>query len=179
MRCLVTSFGSAGDFLPTLALAAALKRRGHDVRFVANPFYEGRTRSAGLELIPAGEHCDLHALFERNPAYGDPANARMLFTDLVVPNSVATYRVITDLLRSDAFDVVIGNDAGFAAIWAAKEHRVPSVVVHASPLIWMSWRAPAVLGDPALFNWLARPVSPQWTTTAAARGKQSLWWSAT
>jgi len=34
VRRLASSFGSAGDFLPTLAAAAALRRRGHDVRFV-------------------------------------------------------------------------------------------------------------------------------------------------
>lgn len=51
MRCVVTSFGSAGDFLPTLALGAVLHRRGHEVRFVANPFYESRARSTGLPRL--------------------------------------------------------------------------------------------------------------------------------
>lgn len=38
MRCVATSFGSAGDFLPTVAVAAAMRNAGHDVVFVANPF---------------------------------------------------------------------------------------------------------------------------------------------
>ena len=59
MKCVVTSFGSAGDFFPTLALGSALRRRGHDVRFVANPFYASRAGGAGLELVPAGEYYDL------------------------------------------------------------------------------------------------------------------------
>ena len=59
MTCIVTSFGTAGDFLPSLAIGAALRRRGHTVRFVANPFYATRTRSAGLHLVPAGDHSDL------------------------------------------------------------------------------------------------------------------------
>jgi len=59
MKCIVSSFGSAGDFLPTLSVGAALRRRGHDVRFVANPFHESRARNAGLNFIPAGERSDL------------------------------------------------------------------------------------------------------------------------
>ena len=39
MKIVASSFGSAGDFLPTLAVGAALRRRGHEVQFVGNPFY--------------------------------------------------------------------------------------------------------------------------------------------
>lgn len=159
MRCVVTSFGSAGDFLPTLALGAALRRRGHDVRFVANPFYASRARNAGLEVIPAGEHYDLYERFEQNPAYGDPANAGLLFRDLVAPNAVATYGVIRDLLWTEAIDVVVASDASFGAFWAAAEQGVRSIVVHATPMIWMSWQSPLVFGDRSLPTVLSRPIT--------------------
>lgn len=159
MRCIVTSFGSAGDFLPTLALSAALRRRGHDVRFVANPFYESRVRSAGLELIPAGEYYDLYQRFEQNPSYADASNAGALLRDLVAPNVAATYPVIRDLLQAEPIDVVVGNDVSFGALWAARERLVPSVLVHASPMIWMSRRAPIVVGDGLLPPLLAPAVT--------------------
>ena len=159
MRCVVTSFGSAGDFLPTLALAAALRRRGHDVRFVANPFYESRVRHAGLELIPAGEYYDLYRRLEQNPSYADASNAGALLRDLVAPNVAATYPVIRDLLRAEPIDAVVANDASFGALWAAREHDVPSVLTHASPMIWMSWRAPIVVGDGLLPPFLAPPAT--------------------
>jgi rhamnosyltransferase subunit B len=55
LTCIATSFGSAGDFLPTLAIAAALRRRGHDVRFVANPSYESQVRlAAGAPPVVVG-----------------------------------------------------------------------------------------------------------------------------
>ena len=50
LTCVATSFGSAGDLLPTLAIAAALRRRGHDIRFVANPSYESQVRRAGRPI---------------------------------------------------------------------------------------------------------------------------------
>jgi UDP:flavonoid glycosyltransferase YjiC (YdhE family) len=73
VRCLASSFGSAGDFLPTLAVAGALRRRGHDVRFVANPAYAARVAGAGLDLIPAGAAVDVGAKIEQNPATGTSA----------------------------------------------------------------------------------------------------------
>jgi rhamnosyltransferase subunit B len=159
MRCVVSSFGSAGDFLPTLAIAAALRRRGHEVRFVANPFYAGRARHAGLELVPAGEAYDLYEKLEQTPAYAEPTNAGMLLRDLVGPNTEATYRVIGDLLRSETTDIVVTGDGSFGALWAAAEQRVRSVLVHASPVLWMSWRTPVVLGDRTMLALFSRPLS--------------------
>ena len=50
MRYIASAFGSAGDFLPTLAVARALARDGHQVSFVTNPFHERAVRDAGLEM---------------------------------------------------------------------------------------------------------------------------------
>src|SRR5262245_7788970 len=110
VRCLASSFGSAGDFLPTLAVAAALRRRGHDVRFVANPADAARVAGAGLDLIPAGAPVDVGAKIEGNPSYGDFSGAGGMLEDLVAPHIEATYRVVRDLIRSATFDVVLTND---------------------------------------------------------------------
>jgi rhamnosyltransferase subunit B len=159
MKCVVSSFGSAGDFLPTLSVGAALRRRGHDVRLVANPFYENRARNAGLEFVPAGELSDLYERIEATPAYARASHAAMLLADLVAPDTEATYRVVGNLLRSEPVDVVVTNDMSFGALWSAAEQRVPSALVRASPVLWMSWRAPTVFGDRALTAFLSRPIT--------------------
>lgn len=159
MQCVVSSAGSAGDFLPTLAMGAALRRRGHEVRFVANPFFESRVRNAGLEFIPAGEHSDLYEIIERNPDWGRPSNAKALLEAFVRPNAESTFHVIRALLRESRADVVVANNVSFGAIWAAAEQRIPSVLVHATPLIWMSSQAPTVFGDRLPPTWLARPMT--------------------
>src|SRR5215472_18603765 len=95
MNCVVSSFGSAGDFLPSLAIGGALRRRGHRVWLVANPFYASRARHAGVDMVPAGEPVDLYARLEENPAYGDPAHATALLRDLVAPDTTATCSATT------------------------------------------------------------------------------------
>ena len=170
MKCVVSSFGSAGDFLPTLAVGAALRRRGHEVRLVANPFYESRARNAGLGFIPAGEYSDLYEKLEKTPAFAEPSNAAMLLRDLVGPDVEATYGVIGHLLRSDPMDVVATNDMGFGALWTAAEQGVPSVLVHASPMLWASCQAPMVFGDRALPTLLSRPLTARsWAWECAYR----------
>ena len=159
LRCLATSFGSAGDFLPTLAIAAALRRRGHGVTFVANPLYASRVAQAGVDFVPAGERLDVFAAIEGNPAYTDPANAGMLLRDFVTPDTDAVYRVASERLQSTPVDVVLACDVGFGALWAAAERRVPSVVVTASPVLWMGWASPVVLGDGAVRGALAAPLT--------------------
>jgi UDP:flavonoid glycosyltransferase YjiC (YdhE family) len=148
VRVIACSFGSAGDFLPTLAIAAALQRRAHDVSFVGNPGDADRVRSAGLDFIPAGAAVDVRAKVEQNPGYGDVGGAGKLLQDLVAPHIEATYRVVGDVIRAGAVDVVVTNDAGYGALWAAAEARVPSVLVHPSPVIWMGWHDPIVIGRP-------------------------------
>src|SRR5262245_52527304 len=110
LTCIATSFGSAGDFLPTLAIAAALRRRGHEVRFVGNPSYESQVHRAGLHFVPAGEDGDVLDRIERNPAYVDGSNPSMLLRDLAGPDIAATHPAIRDLLRAHPTDVVLASN---------------------------------------------------------------------
>ncbi len=159
LRALATSFGSAGDFLPTLAVAAELRRRGHEVTFVANPLYESRIARAGVDFVPAGERLEIFEAIERTPAYTDPANARMMFRDFVEPDTEAVYRVARERMRATPPDVVLTSDVSFGAVWAAAEQRIPHVLLTASPVLWMGWESPVVFGDGAIRTALARPLT--------------------
>jgi UDP:flavonoid glycosyltransferase YjiC (YdhE family) len=148
MRCLATSVGSAGDFLPTLALASALHRRGHEVTFVSNPFYEPQIRRAGLTFLPAGPFLNLSEQVETRPHLVDPVKGGLiLFDEFAGPNAELIYTAFRDELTRSPYDVIIANDISFSAFWAAAERRVPSALVSATPLMWMNPRAPVVASD--------------------------------
>lgn len=51
MLCILTALGSYGDVFPMIALGAAMRRRGHEVKIVANPHFAGVIRQAGLECV--------------------------------------------------------------------------------------------------------------------------------
>lgn len=62
MRVILTSHGSTGDIFPVIALAVALQKAGHDVRFATIPHYQTVIEDAGIEfypLCPNWEQADL------------------------------------------------------------------------------------------------------------------------
>ncbi len=52
MRVILTSHGSTGDIYPVIALAVALQRAGHAVRFATIPHYQADIEAAGIEFLP-------------------------------------------------------------------------------------------------------------------------------
>lgn len=159
MKCIVTSTGSAGDFLPTLAVGAALRRRGHQVKYVGNTFYESRARGAGLDFLAAGEHSDLYAQIEKKPSYLSISHATELITDFGTPHTVAVYGALEQVFKRERPDLLIANSISLGTLWKAAEHNVPSVVVHATPLSWMSWQAPTIFTDTVPPAFLRPPVT--------------------
>jgi len=62
MRVILTSHGSTGDIYPVIALAVALQKAGHHVRFATIPHYKEEIEAAGIEfypLCPNWEQADL------------------------------------------------------------------------------------------------------------------------
>lgn len=62
MRVILTSHGSTGDIYPIIALAVAMQKAGHDVRFATIPHYKQEIEGAGVEfypLCPNWEQADL------------------------------------------------------------------------------------------------------------------------
>ncbi len=148
MRYIASAFGSAGDFLPTLAVARALARDGHDVTFVTNPFHERSVRAAGLDYRAAGELVDLYRLIAADPGLlTSPRVLQVMAEDLARPHFAVTYHLIRDMLCAERVDAVIGSNLALGLHWAAIARRVPAVMVAATPLGWLSGHAPAQFLD--------------------------------
>ncbi len=155
MRFVATAFGSAGDFLPTLAVADALRAEGHEVVFVTNPFHERVIRARGIEFVPAGAEVDLYGLIVQNPDWLTTGGGlRAIVEDLAAPYFAATYFVVRDLLVRQRFDGVVGGDLSPGLFWAAIERRLPSYMISATPIMWVTGHAPAQLLDFRVPEWL-------------------------
>lgn len=146
MRVATASYGSSGDFLPTLAVAGAMVRRGHEVTLVANPVYAGQAAAAGVRFVPAGAPRDLSMAIRESPDLLDPLRGGgRLIRDWLVPDIAAVYPAMRDLLAGEPHDCVIAANTAYGGSWAAMERCVPSVLVAATPLVWLNPRAPMPL----------------------------------
>ena len=155
MHVVVTSFGSDGDFNPLLAIAAALVRRGIEVTFVANPFYQGRVERTGSRFVAAGTYLDIFAQLEGNPRYLRTGTGGVaIVKELVAPSIRETYPVVCDTVRATGAVAVVSHVLSYGGIWAATETGVGNVVVTTTASAWLSRHQPAILA-----NWRApRPL---------------------
>ncbi|MBK6520655.1 MAG: glycosyltransferase family 1 protein [Polyangiaceae bacterium] len=148
MRYIASAFGSAGDFLPTLAVARALARDGHEVSFVTNPFHEHTVRAAGLDYRAAGEHVHLYRMIAADPGLlTSPRVVQVMAEDLARPHFAVTYQLVSQMLRAERVDAVIGSNLAFGLHWAAIARGVPSVMIAATPLHWLTRHAPVQFLD--------------------------------
>lgn len=160
LRYLASSFGSAGDFLPTLAVAHELAKDGHEVLFVTNPFHETAVKAAGLAYVPTGELVDLNKIVTDNPdILSMTGGGLQIVEDLAIPWVISTYRTTREILRDGRFDAVIGSNLTQGVFWAAIERRVRSVMVSATPVFWLSRAAPAQFLDFEIPGWLLPHVA--------------------
>jgi UDP:flavonoid glycosyltransferase YjiC (YdhE family) len=147
MRISLLAAGSLGDVLPYLAIASALVRRGHRVRFASGLQYEEVMTAAGAELFSLGDQ-----------------DARKVWADLgagrPTRNPVSTLRYLfrhkggmDEGLSRQAeacrgADVVVTGTSTAAAAQAALAVGTPVVGCHLSP-----WETTSRF---------PRPIGPRW-----------------
>jgi len=124
MRFLFTTIPGSGHFHPMVPTAIALRRRGHDVAFVASPSFSTAIEAAGFEAHPAG------------PAWlenlGDPVMQRIMagefFVDLIRMGMVEG---IIRAAKATGADAIIRGSAELGGLVAGAILELP--VASAAP----------------------------------------------
>ena len=136
MKVLVVSIGSAGDVHPSVAVALALRDRGHSVSFATNPYFAPLLERVGLPLLPIG------TVEEFDATTGDPALWNQLrsmgvlgrMVGLVTPE---VYRLVErEAAAGDT--VVVAHPLAFGARLVQEKLGVPLVSLHLAPSTFWS-----------------------------------------
>ncbi len=144
MKILLSSFGSSGDFNPFLALGRALKHAGHDVFFLANPYYEKNISNAGLNFIPAGEYVDLFDFLQQAPRFLDKHKGpKALFEELVIPGMKVMYPAASEAVKAEKIDLVVSHLLEMGGLFAALQAELPYCILMTTPTGWMSVEQPS------------------------------------
>src|SRR5438445_5801089 len=69
LNVVALGFGSSGDVLPFVGIGAELRRRGHDVTLICNPYFGPQVQEAGLALRPVGTMAAYHELMADADAF--------------------------------------------------------------------------------------------------------------
>ncbi len=125
LNILIPAFGSVGDVLPFIGIGGELRRRGHDVALIANPYFEERALEAGLSFSPVGTLDHFQALMSDTGLFDwktavSPERAMAHFVHVVEGTYDATIR------RHQAGRTVLFGGPGLLGAHIAREQgRIP------------------------------------------------------
>ncbi|MBX3390951.1 MAG: glycosyltransferase family 1 protein [Phycisphaeraceae bacterium] len=157
MRVLIGTLGSAGDTHPYVAIGEELIRRGHVVAMLANPHFEGRIRSVGIEFIPLGEEEDFLSVLH-DPRLAQEGKSPFLVIEALFNKSVEpSYHATQEAISSFRPDVLLRHHILFAARWAAEEHHIPVATGVLTPSMWFHPAEPMVLRS-FLPHWIQKSL---------------------
>lgn len=158
MLFLLSALGSAGDVHPFIAIAQALRARGHEVRMIAAAPFEGRIVRAGIAFTPLGTAEDYQRLLQRPDLWHPRRGARLLLDELQrrLPESYA----VTAAAVRPRDTVLVGSTLSWGMRLVQESTALPGATVHLSPFLLPSAAQPPVLpglGDVSWMpGWLAR-----------------------
>ncbi len=130
MRAVLTNVGSTGDIQPFLALAAELRRHGHQPVLAASPTFAPRAERLGIEFAAVGPEMKMeyaHQVMQAMLAETDPAKQLRIVLDVTLPPGTTTYQELRDACRGA--DVVIGGITQPAAQMVQETTGIPFVSV--------------------------------------------------
>jgi len=161
VRVLLTTIGSAGDVHPYIAVGIELRRRGHDVLLMTNPYFESRVRGAGLEFAALGTREEYLGAIADPRLVSPRVSGRFVVNELVLNRArehfVATRRAIREFRPHAALRHIIS----FGPDWALQREHIPTACASLTPLFWFS------PDDPGAFGAFSPQVRLAWLWRAA------------
>lgn len=154
MKVVISSFGSSGDFNPCLGLGRAMARRGVEVLFLSNPYYEQKITEAGLRFVPAGDYFDVFKEIADNPDYLHARKGPVAVWKMVVKTVPVMYEAMTDLIRKESPDRVACHLLEYGSMIAALERSIPYTTLSPTPMGWFYKPTPAYANFTPLPRWI-------------------------
>jgi UDP:flavonoid glycosyltransferase YjiC (YdhE family) len=158
LRALLITGGSSGDVNPFLAVGQALRRRGHEVVVLVNPYYAQAVRDAGLETLPLGEPVPTTIVRDRPEIMGAWSGPTTLLRELVIPAVGQALRATENAIREVQPAVVVRHPICLGCDWIAQRHELPVATLALAPVSWFSAHDPSLYLpiDVRLPPWLTR-----------------------
>ncbi len=166
-RIVIATTGSLGDLHPCLAVALALRQRGHDVLFATAPFYRDRIERHGLSFVPIGPDFAPDDPDMIKKVMDLRRGPEFLLRKLFLPHLRQVYAELDDACSSA--DLLLAGEVVFAAPLIGAKRKLPWVSVILSPSSFLSAHDPSIIPGLA---WLARIRNAPWLHRLAARAVQ-------
>jgi len=159
MHFVFSPMGSAGDTYPLAGLALEIQRRGHDVSFITNGYFEPLARRLGLDYVELGTREEYLELSSHADLWSPSRSFRYMFEKGIQPYMRPQYETVTELYRPGE-TLVVATALGFGARIAQEKHWIPTLTVHLQPGVFWSQheppRLPMMFQGASVPNWLVQ-----------------------
>jgi rhamnosyltransferase subunit B len=157
LQAIIIGLGSAGDVHPNVGLALALRKRGHDVLFVAPAVFRSLAQRVGLDFVGLLTEDEYYAAI-RDPDLWHPVRSfSVVARRLILPGLRVIYGIIEKNSKPGR-TVVAAPGLAFGARIAQEKLGVPLATVHLQPIMLRSAIQPACFGFPDIVGHLPRPL---------------------
>ena len=159
MHAILASLGTDGDVFPYIALADALRRRGHRVTLVASTSYGNVAAQFGLEFQELMSDRDLDVVLH-NPDFWHPIKGPLIASRWGVDFIDQQYATLAEL-AADEDSILVASPAVVAARLVQEKFSRPMATVILQPWMIKSISAPPVMPG----GW----TLPRWTPQLIGR----------
>lgn len=156
MRFCFITIGTAGDVHPFIGVGLALRRRGHEVVVITNPYFSERIERVGLKFHPLGTEDGYRALVTSPHLVHRSRGPLFVLRNLVIPAIDPTVQALNHLNRTFKPDVVFAHHIVLAAPHACEKLGIPCATGVLAPLFWLSRQ------EPVLYKHLPIEHVPRW-----------------
>jgi UDP:flavonoid glycosyltransferase YjiC (YdhE family) len=146
VRVLLVTLGSHGDVHPFMALAVALRARGHEAVLATNPHFAAQAARAGIALEPLGGGLDVAEAVRTKGAMHPLHGTRVIMRDLLLPHVREVHDRAAALARGLRPDVAVVHPICLGAHWALDRAGVEVVPACLAPISWFGAHDPTVYG---------------------------------
>jgi len=144
LHVLLPTLGSAGDVHPVIALALALKARGHRATIITNPLFQDQIEKLDISFMPVGTAEKALELIA-NPDLWDPKRGfEVIAEDVMIPSLQPVYDAIAT--HAGPNTVVASSAIAFGARIAQEKLGVPTASVILQPSMLRSLHDAGVFG---------------------------------
>lgn len=137
MHVILIPLGSVGDVNPFLWLGRGLKKRGHRVTMIGNPYFETQATGAGLGFHGLGS-IELYREAVESPQARDPKTSAKIIRSLVLPWLVKPLYEAVVKLHVPGETVVVANAGAFGARIAQDHLGIPLATIYLQPYLLRS-----------------------------------------
>ena len=148
LKVIFVPIGSAGDVHPFVAVALALRQRGHDVSVITSPYFSELFDDLKIPFVPFGT-VEQYEAITHHPGLWHPLHGFRVVSEAMGMGTPELFSLVNREIDKGG-DIVVSGALAFGARIAQEKTNFPLVTMHLQPTAFWS-----IKDSPIFHPWLS------------------------